>query len=248
MELAHQMVPRLEEISGKAGRRSSSNTKMNKIDDRLKSSLEALCREARKLGASEAVVIAAGQIVVDERVALKCLVPACANYGVNLMCPPNTMPLDQLRRILKNYHGAILVRVGDNSSGMPKKVADQNSLSKAWGMNKAANGDKKDRDSVTDYMQALRRSQEKLYDIIERIESLCLKEGYNFAAGLSAGGCSLCDKCVGVSSGLPCRHPFRARPSMEGMGIDVLATAKNAGLQLNFNQGTISWVGLILVD
>ena len=115
----------------------------------------------------------------------------------------------------------------------------KNSLSEIW------NGDAV---GAGDYIKILRQGQAKLYEIIERIESLCLREGYNFSAGLSAGGCSLCDECVGSNSGLPCRHPFKARPSMEGLGIDVAATARKAGMQLEFNQETSSWVGLILVD
>ncbi|TRZ50657.1 MAG: hypothetical protein D4S01_06230, partial [Dehalococcoidia bacterium] len=40
-----------------------------------------------------------------------------------------------------------------------------------------------------------------------------------------------------------------ARPSMEAMGIDVVATAKKAGLRLNFGRDEArGWVGLILVD
>lgn len=221
---------------------------MSKIDKKLRSFLEALCYRARKLGASEAVVIATSDIVVNERVALKCLVPMCDSYGVNLVCPPNIMPLTEFKRILKNYHCAILVKIDNTSSGIPKEVAGQNSLSKAWEMTKSANEAKQPGDSVTDYMLALKQSQDRLYDIIGQLESLCFKEGYRFAAGLSAGKCSLCDECVGVSSGLPCRHPFTARPSMEGMGVDVVATTKRAGMQLHFNQGTTSWVGLILVD
>ena len=224
------------------------STIMNRIDKKLKSFLEILCHRAQELGASEAVAIAVGDIVVDDRVVLKCLVPMCANYGLNLMCPPNIMPVAEFKKILNKYHSAILIKTGNTSSGIPKELTDQNRLSKVWEMTKSADEGKKPKDPVNDYILALKQGQERLYDIIEQIESLCLKEGYNFAAGLSAGGCSLCDKCVGVNSGLPCRHPFKARPSMEGMGIDVVATTKRAGIQIDFNQGTTSWVGLILID
>jgi predicted metal-binding protein len=109
-------------------------------------------------------------------------------------------------------------------------------------------GDAKPQKAVDSYIQAIRQGQELLYKIIDQIESLCLKSGYTFTAGLSAGGCSLCKQCVGASSGLPCRHPFRARPSMEGLGVDAIATARKAGIKLDFNQQHTSWVGLVLVD
>ena len=211
------------------------------ISERIDSGfMEELCQRAQQLGALEAISIDAGDIVLDERVQLKCLVPLCANYGVNLTCPPNSLSFSDFKRILSRYHSAMLIKVNNHSSSKP----DGNSLTEVW------RGDRRDmpESGVTDYIRLLRQGQEKLYTIIEQIESLCLKEGYHFTAGLSAGGCSLCDQCVGVSSGLPCRHPFKARPSMEGLGIDVMATAANAGMQLAFNQESSSWVGLILID
>ena len=202
--------------------------------------VEKLCQQALELGALEAVGLDAGDIVLDERVQLKCLVPLCANYGINLTCPPNCLSFTDFKRILSRYHSAMLIKVNNHSSSKP----GGNSLTEVW------RGDHRDipESGVTDYIRLLRQGQEKLYTIIEQIESLCLKEGYHFTAGLSAGGCSLCDQCVGVNSGLPCRHPFKARPSMEALGIDVIATAANAGMQLAFNQESSSWVGLILID
>jgi predicted metal-binding protein len=202
--------------------------------------MEKLCQQALELGALEAIGLDAGDIVLDERVQLKCLVPLCANYGVNLTCPPNSLSFSDFKRILSRYHSAMLIKVNNHSMSKP----GANSLNEVW------RGDyKKDNPAgVADYIYLLRQGQEKLYTIIEQIESLCLKEGYHFTAGLSAGGCSLCDQCVGARSGLPCRHPFKARPSMEGLGIDVMATAANAGMQLAFNQESSSWVGLILID
>ena len=208
-------------------------------DSAFQSLLEDLCNKACELGASEAVLIETRDIVLDERALFKCLVPMCANYGVNLTCPPNSISFDDFKRILLKYHSAILLRMGNKACGKPSEVEGKNSLSEIW------NGDAV---GAGDYIKILRQGQAKLYEIIERIESLCLREGYNFSAGLSAGGCSLCDECVGSNSGLPCRHPFKARPSMEGLGIDVAATARKAGMQLEFNQETSSWVGLILVD
>jgi len=211
----------------------------SKYDKKFDSLLKNLCNCAHDLGASETVVISARDIVLDERVILKCMVPMCANYGVNLTCPPNSISFDDFKRILGKYRSAILLKISDVSNSKPEEMKGQNILSEIWKSNTI---------DGMDYLQALRRGQEKLYSIIERIESLCLQKGYNFAAGLSAGGCSLCDECVGKSSGLPCRHPFKARPSMEGLGIDVMATASKAGIQLEFNQGTSSWVGLVLID
>ena len=59
----------------------------------------------------------------------------------------------------------------------------------------------------------------------------------------------MCEECVGIKSGLPCRYPFKARPVMEAVGIDVVTTTAKVGVDLDFGQSASrSWVGLVLVD
>jgi predicted metal-binding protein len=219
---------------------------MTECDDNLKAFLQTLCRKALEMGASEAVALPASDIVVDERAALKCRVPVCPYYGVNLMCPPSIMPVNEFKRIVGLYRGAILLKVMNDHQPMTE-TTDRNSLSDIWQISSSSKG-AKPKKAVDSYIQAIRQGQGLLYKIIDQIESLCLKAGYTFTAGLSAGSCSLCKQCVGISSGLPCRHPFRARPSLEGLGVDALATARKAGISLGFNQQNTSWVGLVLVD
>jgi predicted metal-binding protein len=45
---------------------------------------------------------------------------------------------------------------------------------------------------------------------------------------MGAGPCDICGACA---RGEDCPTPEKARPSMEGCGIDVLTTARNAGWQ-----------------
>lgn len=224
-----------------------NKAELSKMEKNLESYLEILCQRARELGALEAVSIRATDVVVDERVRLKCLVPRCPFYSTNLMCPPNLMPVSEFKKILKAYHYAILIKIELASSGPPDEVTGLNDVSKAWEIVKSA-GRKEEQPvtPTTEYARVLRDSQERLYKVISQIESICVREGYCFAAGLSGGGCFLCDDCVGPKSA--CRYPFKARPSAEAMGIDVVATAKRAGMQLNFDQDARSWVGLILVN
>jgi predicted metal-binding protein len=86
-----------------------------------------------------------------------------------------------------------------------------------------------------------------LHEIIHRLERKALSFGHPLAAGLIGGSCKLCRKCVGPSG--PCRHPLMARPSMEGMGIDVTRTAKKIGLTFDFcSQARLFWNGLLLID
>jgi len=189
--------------------------------------MQNLCQEAKRLGASAAAAIPAADIVVDDRTLLKCQVPLCSHYGIDLMCPPNILPASQFREILKCYREAILIKVdiptGDvrMQSGNPEP----------------------------EYVDAARDARNKLHQIVCSLESQCIETGHYFAAGFIGGACPLCDTCVGTKSGLPCRHPFKARPAMEAMGIDVMSTVAKAGLHLSFGRNAArSWIGLVLLD
>ncbi len=69
------------------------------------------------------------------------------------------------------------------------------------------------------------------------------------AFALGAGPCYFCESCI-LKPG-QCRHADRARPAMEACGIDVYATAHNAGFQIEVvrtRQQCPDYFGLILVD
>ncbi len=72
--------------------------------------------------------------------------------------------------------------------------------------------------------------------------------GFYKALGLGAGPCNLCSPCPLEP---PCRHPDRARPSMEACGIDVYATARRHGFRINVvrdEDDPQHYFGLVLVD
>ncbi len=169
----------------------------------------------KKKGASEARFIKACDIVVDERVRLKCQVPLCDSFGRNLLCPPHLPAVAQFREALARYEDAVIVQV-------------RASLEETKG----------------DPFLPARR----LHEIINMGEKFAFESGSRFALGLIGGCCRLCDSCVAVDSGRACRHPFKARPSMEAMGIDVQATAEKAGLPFEFPvRDHVIWTGLILL-
>ncbi len=80
------------------------------------------------------------------------------------------------------------------------------------------------------------------------LEAEAYRMGYRFAAAFAGGDCVLCDVCAGAT-GEQCKRPGEARPSMEAVGIDVVATAQAAGLALEIPAGDAPrWTGLLLID
>ncbi len=62
-----------------------------------------------------------------------------------------------------------------------------------------------------------------LTKVITTLERDIFLAGYEKAFALGAGPCRLCTECTMKD----CRHPERARPSMESCGIDVFSTVRN---------------------
>jgi len=71
--------------------------------------LEGLCKEAVKLGASEAKAIKAKDVVTAEWVRLKCQF-GCGGYNQHLTCPPFSPTPSVMRKILDEYEWAILLK------------------------------------------------------------------------------------------------------------------------------------------
>lgn len=205
----------------------------------VKANLEVLCKLAKKLGATNAVFFDAKGVVVDERVRLKCRVPICDDYGSNLMCPPYAMSINEFREILAKYSYAVLIQVETPiPSEMAKEIRKADDVAALY---------KTDR-FLDSYRTSFTPAKSKIRRIVHKVEAKAFALGYRFATGFIAGSCLLCAKCVVVDSNEPCRHPFRARPSMEAVGIDAFKTAENAGLLFDIPaKNKTVWNGLVLV-
>ncbi len=86
----------------------------------------------------------------------------------------------------------------------------------------------------------------KLAEIILDLERTSFNLGYYQALGLIVGGCKYCEKCVPLNQ--PCKHPFKARPSPEGFGIDITAIAQKLGVAVEWPPtNTVTFLGLMLI-
>ncbi|MEW6444057.1 MAG: DUF2284 domain-containing protein [bacterium] len=187
---------------------------------RKAASIQKILSRLRREGATEAVLMNARDVIVDERVRLKCRIPVCESYGRNFMCPPHVPSVAEFRTALEKFSRALLVRLTVPLSKRP------------MGPGKNV------------YAPAKR-----LHELINLGEKIAFEAGFRFATGLIGGCCRLCPDCAGVKPDGRCAHPFKARPSMEAMGIDVAATTARAGLDpVSFPVGrSVTWTGLILL-
>ncbi len=82
--------------------------------------------------------------------------------------------------------------------------------------------------------------------IVSTLEREIFLDGYYKAFGMGAGSCSLCEEC-----GPTCRYPEKARPAMEACGIDVFATARANGFQIQVVKAHDcrgNYYGLVLIE
>lgn len=195
----------------------------------------ALFRDrALEWGAERASLFPARDVMVDERTRLKCLVPRCINYG-KPMCPPNVPPVEEFRKVLARYEHTLLVQMPIGAA--VRALRDGHSEGATL-----AQMAEESRQSTS--MSAARH---RFYELIARLESEAFRLGYRYAAGLAVGNYQ-----AALSAGEGPDHPeppFFARPSMEAMGIDVVETARLAGLPLSFSEPSrLCFNGLILID
>lgn len=172
-------------------------------EETLEADLERYRELALELGASEAAIIPASYVTIDERVRLKCMVPRCLRAGETPNCPPYALDLDLVRRALSRFSWAILFKcdVEPIEEYLPGRGVT-----------------KKERQRVLSFHQ-------KSGEVVCGLERQAYKDGYHLTMGFGGGSCKdyLCQGmiCQVLDSGR-CRFPHHARPAMEAVGMDVI--------------------------
>jgi predicted metal-binding protein len=179
----------------------------------VKADLERYRQMALELGASGAAIIPSSDVIVDERVRLKCTVPRCLRAGETPNCPPYAPDLELVRKALSRYRWAIVIKcdVRPMTDYSPKKQ-----------------GTKEEQRKTLLFHQ-------KSAEVVNELERQAFKDGYHLAMGLGGGSCKdyLCQglTCQFLDSGR-CRFPHRSRPAMEAFGIDVTTLLNKVGWEL----------------
>ncbi len=190
--------------------------------------MKDLIRLARSMGATDAAVIPAAGIRVEDRLAGLCLEPRCPSYGLAGSCPPHVSGPPGFRGLLKGFEKALVFRI---------EVPSEILLS-------------------SDRKEIFRLLHEIAASVEQAAVRQGHTRARAFAGG-SCKGLFCADEatCRVVDEGGACRNPNRARPSMSGFGIDVSALMASAGWSMNRvdgeevkeppGMGTVS--GLVLI-
>jgi len=172
----------------------------------LEQQLKKYREKILELGASNAKIIPADDIPVDDRVLIKCQIPRCFGYGVSAHCPPNTLKPDELRHLLRQYHSTIFF-----TKDVPSEVIVR------------------DRATIKERVSVY----QDIFNIVSEVESMAFHDGHYLAFGFGAGSCrhTFCgrEKSCRAMDGDRCRFSLKARPSMEAVGIDVYKMVAEAG-------------------
>jgi predicted metal-binding protein len=169
--------------------------------DAEQGSFAELAREAIEMGASDAGIISAGSIPVEDYFARLCEPPQCESYGSSANCPPHVMKPAEFRESLKRYRRALVFKI-DVPMCMPG--------SGGW--------------------HDVARVVHEIATSIERSAiGLGYRNSRAFAGGsckrLFCGEHEGCN----VIGGGECRHPELARPSMSGLGVNFSALNRALG-------------------
>ncbi len=202
-------------------------------------SLDFLRKQALELGAIEAKIIPVEKIVIEERVVFKCRL-GCEKYGKTLACPPYAPTPSEFRKIVREYHHALFMKFASKAEGDSELIKY---LAKTDDPSVPAEMEVK----VEGFWSAWKDDMKHLREIVIKLEKEAAENGFLLAVGLVSGSCQLCEKC-NVEKGV-CVRPAMRRYSEEGVGVNVKATAKKAGLNftLPFNKNPETYA-LLLID
>lgn len=168
--------------------------------------LERLKERALLLGASDAGIIPAGEIRVEERLAKMCEEPGCEGYGLTVNCPPHVMKPDVFRRSLKQYRAAIVFKID-----VPTQILLTD-----------------DRHGVAAVIHGTAAEIEGLAVQAGYEKSRGLAVG-----SCKPVFCGDYHGCQALSKEGGCRFPLSARPSISGLGVNFFELTKVLGWQIN---------------
>ncbi len=165
-------------------------------------SLRVLIQKAFELGVSDAGIIPAQSIVVEDRFAEMCSSPQCPGYGLSPSCPPYVMKPAEFRALLTHYEHALVFKID-----VPTEILL---------------GDAR--------LDVAKRIHEISAGIERLAKEKGYADSRGFAAGsCKLNFCSEYAQCVVLEKNEECRYPDQARESLSGLGVNFLELSKALG-------------------
>ncbi len=93
--------------------------------------------------------------------------------------------------------------------------------------------------------EAVTRTKLEFHRLVLRLERRLRRRGFDHLWAMIGGNCQMCPACAAVSD-QPCRHPSKARTSLEALGVDVVGLQRRLGLDATFYPDRIVWTGCVL--
>ena len=192
-------------------------------------------------GAIEAKIIPAENVVVEDRVVLKCIA-GCPSYKKKLNCPPYAPTVDEFRKMLKDYQYAMLVKFKSNAKIENEKIA--RSLLRCQYDEEISTPIKEE---ATKFLNDWKKDNRKFNKTVLELEKAAFNKGFTFAVGFSIGSCSLCEKCR-VEDRV-CIYPTMTRFPEHAVGVNMKKTIEKAGMTISFPFEKVpDPIALLLID
>ena len=198
-------------------KRMASQNSLEKFDFLRKQALES--------GASDARIIPADKVAVEDRVVLKCKV-GCPNYGKTLACPPYTPTAEEFRKIVSEYGYAMFMKFKSQAEADPEVTKNLSTAETDLTLQQDM------KDKVQKFWAAWKDDKREMLASVVKLEKEAMRKGYSLAIGFVSGPCQLCEKC-NTKAGI-CEHPEMARYSEDAVGVNVKKTAENASICFSF--------------
>ncbi len=184
-----------------------------------------LVKLALEKGATDAKILPANKVVVEDRVVLKCKL-GCNHYGETLACPPYTPTAEEFRKIVSEYSYAMFMKFQSKASAEPEVLA------KLMVAEKDSTISKEIKEKAAKFWQDWKDDKRNMLQSVVDLEKAAMRQGCSLAMSFVSGHCQLCEKCNTETR--ICRHPELMRMSEDAIGVNVKKTAANAGITFTF--------------
>ncbi len=203
------------------------------------SEFQFLVEEAKRLGAIEAKIVTPGRVVVEDRVVLKCR-SGCHMYGHKFVCPPYTPTPQEFRKILREYRAILVTK-------FPAEAEADEDVGRSLVKNLHAPDTPVDlRARTKEFWDTWGGDKKRILMAMLALEKAAFNKGYSLAIALTAGSCTLCEKCNMKGT---CTHPSMARYSEHALGVNVKKTLKNIRMSITFPfEKHPEGIGMLLID